>query len=178
MADWECKLTFVNFGVVPLDEFGGGLINGIGGDADGAAVVAVVVASVFEFLLDATADFDMHGRGDGDVAFVKQGVKVAAEEQAIAYEVLAAFGVGLYVRGIERGEGAFVGHGAAALVGVRDQHAERALAQAGECEDGRAVLRGTSLGHGNGRRHGGLEAVPKGKARLDGQVVGASLNDV
>lgn len=52
------------------------------------------------------------------------------------------------------------------------------MAQAGESKDGRAVLRGASLGHGNGRGHGGLEAVPEGDAGLDGQVVGASLNDV
>lgn len=87
-------------------------------------MVAVVVATVIELLFDAAADFDMHGRGDRDVAFVEQGVEIAAEEKAISDEVLAAFGVGLDVRGIERGEGALVGHGAAALVGICYQHAE------------------------------------------------------
>lgn len=87
-------------------------------------MVAVVVAAVVELLLDAAADFDMHRGGDGDVAFVEQGVEIAAEEQPVADEVLAAFGVGLDVCGIERGEGALVGHGAAAIVGIRDQYAE------------------------------------------------------
>lgn len=172
------RLTFEHIGVVPLQEFGGWLVTGIGGEADGGAVMAVVVVAVFEFLLYAAADFDVQVRGDGDVAFVEQGVEIAAEEKAISDEVLAAFGVGPYVRGIERWESSLVGHGAAALVGVRDQHAEGALAQAGESEDGRAVLRGASLGHGNGRRHGYLEAGSKGNAGLNGQVVGASLNDV
>ena len=86
--------------------------------------MAVVVAAVVELFFDAAADLDMHRRGDGDVAFVEQGVEVAAEEKAITDEVLAAFGVGLDVCGIERGEGSLVGHGAAALVGICDQHAE------------------------------------------------------
>lgn len=87
-------------------------------------MVAVVVAAVIELLFDAAADFDMHGRGDRDVAFIEQGVKIAAEEQSVADEVLAAFGVGLDMRGIERGEGALVGHGTATLVSICDQHAE------------------------------------------------------
>lgn len=121
---------------MPLDEFKGGFVGGVGGEADGGTVVAVVVAAIFEFLLDAAADFDMHIRGDGDVAFVEQGVEIAAEEQAIADEVLAAFGVGLDMGGVEGGEGFLAGHGAAALVGVRNQHAEGALAQAWKGEDG------------------------------------------
>ena len=165
-------------GVVPLEKYWGRLVGGSVGEADGGAVVTVVVAAVFEFFFDAAADFDVHVRGDGDVAFVEQGVEIAAEEQAVAYEVFAAFGVGLDVGGVEGGEGFLAGHGAAALVGVRDQHAERALAQTGEREDGRAVLWGAALGHGNGRRHNGVEAVPKGKAGLNGQVVGAALNNV
>ena len=64
---------------MPLEEFGVGLVGGVGGDADGAAVVAVVVAAVVELLFDAAADFDMHVRGYGDVAFVEQGVEIAAE---------------------------------------------------------------------------------------------------
>lgn len=52
------------------------------------------------------------------------------------------------------------------------------MAQAGEGEDGRAILRGGSFGHGNGRCHGGLQAFPEGQAGLDGQVVGASANNV
>ena len=39
-------------------------------------------------------------------------------------------------------------------------------------------MRGVSLGHGNGWCHGGLQAVPEGQTGLDGQVVGAALNDV
>lgn len=52
------------------------------------------------------------------------------------------------------------------------------MAQAGEREDGRAVLRGDAFGHGNGRGQGGLEAFPEGQAGLNGQIVGAALNDV
>ena len=178
LASREGRLSFVHIGVMPLQEFGGGLVGGVGGKADCAAVVAVVIAAVIELFFDAAAYFDVHGRGDGDVAFVEQCVEVAPEKQAIADEVLAAFGVGLDVRGIEGGESAFVGHGAAAFVGVRDQHAEGALAQAGERENGRAVLRSAALGHGNGRRHGELQMFQQGNAGLSGQVVGAALNDV
>ena len=46
---------------MPLEKFGRGLVGGVGGDADGVAVVAVVVAAVFELLLDAAADFDVKG---------------------------------------------------------------------------------------------------------------------
>lgn len=99
-------------------------VSRICGEADGAAVVAVIVAAVFEFLLDAAADFDVHVRIDGDVAFVEQGVKIASEEEPIADEVLPAFRIGLDVCGVERGEGFLASHGAAALVGVRHQHAE------------------------------------------------------
>ena len=80
--------------------------------------------------------------------------------------------------GIERGEGSLVGHGAAALVGICHKYAEGALAQAGERENGRPILRCASFGHRNGWRHGGLEAFQEGDAGLKGQVVGASLNDV
>ena len=52
------------------------------------------------------------------------------------------------------------------------------MAQAGERENGRTILRGASLGHGNGRGHGGLKTLPKGQAGIDGQVVGAALDDV
>ena len=76
---------------MPLEEFGGGLVGWIDGKADGGAVVAVVIAAVVEFFFDAAADFDVQVRGDGDVAFVEQGVEIAAEEKAVADEVLAAF---------------------------------------------------------------------------------------
>ena len=76
---------------MPFEEFGGWLVSGISGEADGGAVVAVVVAAVLKLFFDAAADFDVHVRGDGDVAFVEQGVEIAAEEQAVADEVLAAF---------------------------------------------------------------------------------------
>ena len=73
------RLTLIDIGVVPLEEFGGWLVVGVGGEADGAAMVAVVVATVVELFFDAAADLDMHRRGDRDIAFVEQGVKVAAE---------------------------------------------------------------------------------------------------
>ena len=123
-AEKRIKLAFIYIIIMPLEEFGGWLVGEVGGEADGAAVVAVVVAAVIELLFDATADFDMHVRGDGDVALVEQGVKIAAEEEPIADEVLAAFRIGLNVRGIERGEGFLAGNGTASLVGVCDQHAE------------------------------------------------------
>ena len=124
MVSREGELSFIDIGIVPLEEFSGGLVGGIGGEADDAAMVAVVVTAVVEFFFDAAADFDVHVGGDGDVAFVEQGVEVAAEEEAIANEVLSAFGVGLDMCGIERGEGALVGHGTAAFVGICHQYAE------------------------------------------------------
>lgn len=125
LASWEAGwLSFVNIGVVPFKEHGCWLVSGIGGKADGGAVVAVVVAAVVEFFFDAATDFDVHVGGDGDVAFVEKSVEVAAQEQAVADEVLAAFGVGLDVGGVEGGKCPFIGDGTAAFIGVRDQHAE------------------------------------------------------
>ncbi len=59
---------------MPFEKHRGWFVGGNGGEADGAAMVAVVVAAVIEFLLYAAADLDMHRRGDGDVALVEQGV--------------------------------------------------------------------------------------------------------
>ena len=65
---------FENIIVMPLEKFGGGLVDGVRGEADSTAMVAVVVAAVIELFFDAAADFDVHVRGDGDVALVEQGV--------------------------------------------------------------------------------------------------------
>ena len=61
---------------MPLQEFGGGLVGGDGGEADGDAVMAVIVAAVLEFLL----------------VFVRIGHEV--EEAVLKDDLLRALGAG------------------------------------------------------------------------------------
>jgi hypothetical protein len=96
----------------------------VAGDLTQAQVVAI------EASLEAAADEEAAVGSDGDVAFVVEAVDVGAEEEAVVETVLASLGDGADVGGVQDGEGLFSRDGAAALVVVRHQDAEGALAQA------------------------------------------------
>lgn len=91
--------------------------------------------AVVEVVLEAAADEEAAVGGDGYVAGVEEAVDVGAEEEAVVETVVASFGYGTDVGGVQDGEGLLPGDGAAALVVVGHQDPEGPLAQAGTDED-------------------------------------------
>jgi hypothetical protein len=64
-------------------------------------VKVVVIAAVFELIPNPPADLKPAIGGDGNVASVEEGMKIAPQEQAVARIVRPALAVRLDVRGFQ-----------------------------------------------------------------------------
>ncbi len=138
--------------------------------------------AVAEVVLEAAADEEAAVGGDGDVAGVEKTVDIGAEEEAVVEAVLASFGHRPDVGGVQDGEGLLSRHGAAALVVVRDQDPEGALAQTRTHQDRisphRRLLQG-GLRHLSGPgEQTGAYLVPEVYRRCRIGLIGLTLDDV
>ncbi len=105
------------------------------------AVIAVIIPSVFVLFLYPPAHLYGIVFRYGDVSPVEQPVDVRAQQQAVGDGVRSGFGVGLYVRGLERRHRALAAYGAAPPVGVRYKQAEAALPHSYLREEGAVEVR-------------------------------------
>jgi hypothetical protein len=98
--------------------------------AQGLAMEWIIRPAIFEFVFEATADFNAIFRGNGDIAAVEEAVEIAAKEDAVVYGVRPALVKRLDVGGFERREGMLLCYRTCTEVGIRYKDAESPLAQA------------------------------------------------
>ena len=125
----------------------------IRGDEQLGAVVFVIVLAVAVVFVQAVAYFQDEVFGNGQVAVIKEGMEIGAEQNAVGDIMGAIQGVWLDMGSLEHGQRLFAADSAAAVIGIRHQDAESALAKAMLCH---------ALGIFDWvcRRHGRLVAQP------------------
>ena len=93
----------------------------------------IVIFAVAVVFAEAVADFQDEAFGDSQVAVIKEGMNIGAQQNAVGDVVGAIHSIGLYVGGLEDGKRLFAADSAAALISIRYQDSKSALAKAVLC---------------------------------------------
>ena len=70
------------------------------GQTDWLTVETKIVLAVIKLILEPAADLNTIFWGDGEISFIKERMNILTQQDAICYEMLSAFFIAFYVRGI------------------------------------------------------------------------------
>jgi len=102
---------------------------------------SVVVSPVLELLPYSPADLDPVFRGYRHIALIEQRVQVAAKQQPVIHAVLATFGIGADVSGLQHRQRTLASDRASAIVDIGHKEPERSLPQTGPDQYRLAIAR-------------------------------------
>src|SRR2546426_9947382 len=105
------------------------MVSGAPRQVNALTVKRVVASPVGEVVFESLADDKPVVRGDPDVPFVEETVKVASQQETVGNFVSPTVGVWSDVGRLERRKRMLCGHGARARVRLGDRDAKNALAE-------------------------------------------------
>ncbi len=118
------SLPQIDVFVVPPEVLHGRPVHNFTGRSYRETVKSIVVSAVFEFLPDATADFDLHIRSYSYVSPIEKGMKISSHEKSIIDSMRSLRRIRLYMGRVQCGKRAFVGQGASAIIRISYEYAE------------------------------------------------------
>ena len=86
--------------VMPGKEVPIGSVIRFTGQTDWLTVQTKIVLAVIKLILEPAANLNAIFWGDGEISFIKERMNILTQQYAICYEMLSAFFIAFYVRGI------------------------------------------------------------------------------